>query len=74
MRRLEDLRGRSVRTPSTATSEWVSGLGAVPVLTPFAEIVPEQPDAPLHHVTAPAFATAPLRQIGLRRTKLPLGS
>lgn len=37
---LGDLRGRSVRTPSTATSEWVSGLGAVPVLTPFAEIVP----------------------------------
>ncbi|WP_198382596.1 TRAP transporter substrate-binding protein [Roseomonas sp. KE2513] len=35
-----DLRGRRVRTPSAAVSEWVAGLGAVPVLTTFAETVP----------------------------------
>lgn len=35
-----DLRGRRVRTPSAALSEWVAGLGAVPVLTAFAETVP----------------------------------
>ena len=37
---LLDLRGRRIRTPSAAHSELVSGLGAIPVLTPFAEIVP----------------------------------
>ena len=34
-----DLRGRRVRTPSAALSEWVTGLGGVPVLTAFAETV-----------------------------------
>jgi len=37
---LLDLRGRRIRTSSAAQSEWVSALGAVPVVIPFAEIVP----------------------------------
>ncbi|MFC0388900.1 TRAP transporter substrate-binding protein [Muricoccus vinaceus] len=36
---LMDLRGRRIRTGSAAHSEWVSGLGAMPVVAPFAEIV-----------------------------------
>lgn len=36
---LEDLRGKRVRTSSVAQSEFVSALGAEPVITPFAEIV-----------------------------------
>jgi TRAP-type C4-dicarboxylate transport system substrate-binding protein len=37
---LLDLRGRRIRTSSAAQSELVSALGAVPVVIPFAEIVP----------------------------------
>lgn len=37
---LQDLKGRRVRTSSVAQSEFVEGLGAVGVITPFAEIVP----------------------------------
>ncbi|WP_458097218.1 TRAP transporter substrate-binding protein [Roseomonas sp. WA12] len=37
---LLDLRGRRIRTSSAAQSEWVSAIGAVPVVIPFAEIVP----------------------------------
>ncbi|TPG53795.1 ABC transporter substrate-binding protein [Roseomonas nepalensis] len=37
---LHDLRGRRVRSSSTAISEWMAALGAVPVVIPFAEIVP----------------------------------
>ncbi|MCR0982329.1 TRAP transporter substrate-binding protein [Roseomonas populi] len=37
---LLDLRGRRIRTSSAAQSEWVSSLGAVPVVIPFADIVP----------------------------------
>jgi TRAP-type C4-dicarboxylate transport system substrate-binding protein len=37
---LLDLRGRRIRTSSAAQSEWVAALGAVPVVIPFAEIVP----------------------------------
>jgi TRAP-type C4-dicarboxylate transport system substrate-binding protein len=39
-RGLLDLRGRRIRTSSVLQSEWVSALGAVPVVVPFAEIVP----------------------------------
>lgn len=37
---LLDLRGRRIRTSSAAQSEWVSAIGAVPVVIPFADIVP----------------------------------
>ena len=37
---LLDLRGRRIRTSSAAQSEWVSAIGAVPVVIPFAEIIP----------------------------------
>jgi TRAP-type C4-dicarboxylate transport system substrate-binding protein len=37
--RLEDLRGRRVRTSSTTQADWVGALGALPVSTPFADIV-----------------------------------
>ncbi|MBP0492634.1 TRAP transporter substrate-binding protein [Roseomonas indoligenes] len=37
---LLDLRGRRIRTSSAAQSEWVAALGAVPVVIPFADIVP----------------------------------
>lgn len=36
---LMDLRGRRIRTPSAAQSEFVAGFGALPVLTPFADTV-----------------------------------
>ncbi|WP_426957949.1 TRAP transporter substrate-binding protein [Muricoccus radiodurans] len=36
---LADLRGRRIRTSAAAQSEWVAAIGAVPVVTPFAEIV-----------------------------------
>lgn len=38
-RSLNDLKGRRIRTSGVAQSELVEALGAVPVLTPFAEIV-----------------------------------
>ncbi|MBP0447241.1 TRAP transporter substrate-binding protein [Roseomonas sp. SSH11] len=37
---LLDLRGRKIRTSAIAQSEWVSAVGAVPVVIPFADIVP----------------------------------
>jgi len=37
---LSDLAGRKVRTSSVAQSELMSGIGAVPIITPFAEIMP----------------------------------
>jgi TRAP-type C4-dicarboxylate transport system substrate-binding protein len=37
---LLDLRGRRIRTSAAAQSEWVAAIGAVPVVIPFAEIVP----------------------------------
>ncbi len=37
---LEDLAGRKVRTASVAQSELMAAMGAVPVILPFAEIVP----------------------------------
>ncbi len=37
---LEDLRGRRVRTSSVGQSELMAALGATPVVTPFAEVVP----------------------------------
>jgi TRAP-type C4-dicarboxylate transport system substrate-binding protein len=37
---LSDLAGRRVRTSSVGQSEFVTALGATPVLTPFAEMVP----------------------------------
>jgi TRAP-type C4-dicarboxylate transport system substrate-binding protein len=37
---LSDLAGRKVRTSSLAQSELMSGIGAIPVITPFAEIMP----------------------------------
>ena len=37
---LLDLRGRRIRTSAAAQSEWVSAIGAVPVVIPFADIVP----------------------------------
>lgn len=37
---LADLNGRRVRTSSVGQSEMVQALGAIPVVTPFAEIVP----------------------------------
>jgi len=36
---LMDLRGRRIRTSAAAQSEWVTALGAVPVVIPFAETV-----------------------------------
>ena len=36
---LEDLKGRRVRTSSVGQSEMITALGAVPVVTPFSEIV-----------------------------------
>jgi TRAP-type C4-dicarboxylate transport system substrate-binding protein len=38
-RDLEDLAGRRIRTSSVGQSEFVSGLGALPVVTPFSEMV-----------------------------------
>ncbi|GJE01167.1 TRAP transporter substrate-binding protein [Methylobacterium isbiliense] len=38
-RGLDDLTGRRVRTSSVNQSEWIAALGAVPVITPFAEMV-----------------------------------
>ncbi|WP_407526546.1 TRAP transporter substrate-binding protein [Methylobacterium oryzisoli] len=38
-RGLDDLAGRRVRTSSVNQSEWIAALGAVPVITPFAEMV-----------------------------------
>ncbi|WP_246504103.1 TRAP transporter substrate-binding protein [Plastoroseomonas arctica] len=37
---LSDLRGRRIRTSSVGMSEAVAALGAVPVVTPFAELMP----------------------------------
>jgi TRAP-type C4-dicarboxylate transport system substrate-binding protein len=37
--RLSDLAGRKVRTSSLAQSELMTGIGAVPIITPFAEIM-----------------------------------
>ena len=36
---LADLRGRRIRVSSATQSDWVAALGAVPVQTPFAEVV-----------------------------------
>jgi len=36
---LADLRGRRIRVSSATQSDWVASLGAVPVQTPFAEVV-----------------------------------
>jgi TRAP-type C4-dicarboxylate transport system substrate-binding protein len=36
---LADLRGRRIRVSSATQSDWVTSLGAVPVQTPFAEVV-----------------------------------
>jgi TRAP-type C4-dicarboxylate transport system substrate-binding protein len=36
---LKDLKGRKVRTSSVGQSEMMSGLGAIPVVTPFSDIV-----------------------------------
>ncbi len=37
---LDDLKGRKIRTSSVGQSEMFEALGAIPVVTPFAEIVP----------------------------------
>lgn len=45
---LADLAGRRVRTSSVSQSEFVTALGATPVVTPFAEIVPAVRSGSVH--------------------------